>query len=213
MNSRHALFALTLLAITLVPLAASGQSTDLDLRRGWNMYANSSSWDGKAATTVFNNLRFTQGDISIEANEGRTTTRENSSGVWQFSGNVIIEVSNGRIECDNALLQFESNELSIATVTGSPALFRLQRTDTTEPTVATAGKLNYDVRNGVIEFSEDASITEGGNQISSNFLVYNILEQRISADSNGDADGRVRITYTPSEETSESDAPDDDSNQ
>ena len=47
------------------------------------------------------------------------------------------------------------------------------------------------------EFSEQATITEGGNQISSNVLVYNIAEQRIDADSSGDEDGRVRITYTP----------------
>ncbi len=40
-------------------------------------------------------------------------------------------------------------------------------------------------------------ITEGGNQISSNMLVYNIAEQRIKADSSGVEDGRVRITYTP----------------
>ena len=43
----------------------------------------------------------------------------------------------------------------------------------------------------------EATITEGGNQISSNVLVYNIVEQRINADSTGEEDGRVRITYTP----------------
>ena len=62
---------------------------------------------------------------------------------------------------------------------------------------AEAGRLNYDVDAGVIEFSEQAIITEGGNQISSSMLVYNILEQRINADSSGEADDRVRITYTP----------------
>ena len=41
-------------------------------------------------------------------------------------------------------------------------------------------------------------INEGGNQISSNFLVYNITEQRINADSSGSEDDRVRIIYTPS---------------
>ena len=49
----------------------------------------------------------------------------------------------------------------------------------------------------MIEFSEQATITEGGNQISSHMLVYNILEQRINADSTGADDDRVRITYTP----------------
>jgi lipopolysaccharide export system protein LptA len=50
---------------------------------------------------------------------------------------------------------------------------------------------------GVIEFSGQASISERGNKISSNFLVYNISERRINADSSGADDDRVRIIYTP----------------
>ena len=51
----------------------------------------------------------------------------------------------------------------------------------------------------MVEFAEDATITEGGNQISSNYLVYNITEQRINAQSSGDGDPKVKITYTPRE--------------
>ena len=36
-------------------------------------------------------------------------------------------------------------------------------------------------------------------------LVYNIAEQRIKADSSGVEDGRVRITYTPTNGAEESD--------
>ncbi len=57
--------------------------------------------------------------------------------------------------------------------------------------------MRYDLRSGVIEFSEDATITEGGNQISSNYLIYNIVEQRINAQGSPDGDGKVRIIYTP----------------
>ena len=45
--------------------------------------------------------------------------------------------------------------------------------------------------------SGEAIIIEGGNQISSSVLVYNIAEQRINADSSEEDDSRVRITYTP----------------
>lgn len=201
MNAKAQKFTQTalLIIVAALPTVTQAQAPDLDLRLPWDIDANSTFYDGKTSTTVFNTLRFSQGDISIEADEGRTTTRENDVGTWQFSGNVVINVRNGHIECDKAVLNFEKNELSIATVTGSPATFQLLRADTDDATVASAGKLQYDVRNGVIEFSESASITEGGNQISSNFLVYNILEQRISADSNGDASERVRITYTPTD--------------
>ena len=86
-----------------------------------------------------------------------------------------------------------------------------ERIDVTLPS-AEAGRLNYDVAAGIIEFSDQATITEGGNQISSNVLVYNVAEQRISAESSGDEDGRVRITYTPTNGTPEPEAaPEDDS--
>ena len=62
------------------------------------------------------------------------------------------------------------------------------------------GRLKYDVAAGIIEFSEEATITESGNQISSNYLLYNINERRIKADSSGSDDDRVRITYTPAAE-------------
>jgi lipopolysaccharide export system protein LptA len=75
----------------------------------------------------------------------------------------------------------------------------LRRPGTDEITYAEAGKLSYDVNAGIIEFSEQATINEGGNQISSNFLVYNITEQRINAQ--GNEDGRVRIKYTPTNGT------------
>ena len=55
--------------------------------------------------------------------------------------------------------------------------------------------LKYDLTTGVIEFSENAVINEGGNQLSSSFLVYNIAEQRINAQSSGDE--KVKITFTP----------------
>jgi lipopolysaccharide transport protein LptA len=97
-------------------------------------------------------------------------------------------------------------------VTGSPARYDLQRPGTDEITHAEAGHLSYDVDAGLIEFSDEATITEGGNQISSSVLVYNITEQRINADSSGEDDNRVRITYTPANgvEPTDEDAAGDD---
>ena len=75
----------------------------------------------------------------------------------------------------------------------------MERPGTDQVTYAEAGRLQYDFDEGVVEFSENAQITEGGNQIASNYLVYNIREQRINASSGGEGDPKVRITYTPGE--------------
>lgn len=195
--------------LILLPQLASAQLTDLDGRLPWDIDAESTSYDGKTATLIFRGLRLSRGSIAIEADEGRVTNKDMEDSSWQFSGNVIIDVGNGHIECASAVLKFADYDLRLAVVTGSPASFRLTRPGSSEATVAEAGRLSYDVEAGIIEFSENATITEGGNQFSSNYLVYNIVEQRINADSSGSEDGRVRIIYTP---TNGEDIEDEDEN-
>ena len=189
--------------LALWPSLAVSQVDDLDLRLPWDIDAESTSFDGKTSMILFRGLRLSQGGISIEADEGRASNAEGQDGFWQFSGNVIINVNNGRIECDAADLRFADYQLKTATVTGSPATFELQRAGSDAKTSAEAGQLFYDVTAGIIEFSNNAKINESGNQIASNFLVYHIREQRIDADSAGDEDGRVRITYTPTNDAGE----------
>lgn len=194
---RLSIYLSVLATLTSAPLAIA-QDADLNLRRlPWDIFAETMEVDGKTSTYIYTGVQFSQGNISIKADEGRATRRDQENSAWQFAGNVVIDVDSGHIECDNANLQFDDNELKIAVVTGSPAAFRVTRPGNDNSTTAKAGRLSYDVVAGVIEFSDNATITEGGNQISSNFLVYNILEQKINADSQGDEDGRVRITYTP----------------
>ncbi len=187
------------------PLLANAQLTDLDRLLPWTISSETMAFDGKTSTVIYTGLRFSQGSIFIEADEGRSTVNEQNDGSWTFAGNVVIDVDTGRIECQSAELTFDGNVLTRASVLGSPATFSMQRSGADDATHAKAGHLLYDVQNGVIEFSEEATITESGNEISSNFLVYNINERRINADSSGADDDRVRITYTP---TSDPDAED-----
>lgn len=188
---------LGIVASLVLPLIAGAQVNDLDMRLPMDIDADNTTIDGKNSMIIFNGLRLTQGQVSIQADEGRATRMELEDSTWHFSGNVIVDVGAGHIECDSAELFFDDFELKRAVVTGSPAIYDLKRPGTEEITHAESGRLDYDVAQGVIEFSEQATITEGGNQISSTVLVYNITEQRINADSSGTDDDRVRITYTP----------------
>jgi lipopolysaccharide transport protein LptA len=194
---------ISLLLVLGLPSLTAAQEADLDLRLPWTINSETMSFDGKTSTVIYTGLRFSQGNIFIEADEGRSTVNEKDSGFWSFAGNVIIDVNQGRIECQTAELSFSGNVLTKAVVTGAPATFRIQRSGADDITHASASKLLYDVQGGVIEFSGEARITESGNEISSSFLVYNINERRINADSSGTGDDRVRITYTPTETNAE----------
>jgi lipopolysaccharide export system protein LptA len=186
---------IAILSLCLLNAAATAQEEDL--RLPISLDADSTDYDGKSSMLMFRGLRLSQGKLGIQADEGRASKLDFEDSVWHFSGNVIIDVENGHIESDVADLTFSGHQLKHATITGTPATFEMQRPDSDEITYAEAGRLEYDFTTGVVAFSEQATITEGGNQISSNYLLYNIIEQRINAQSGGDGEPKVRITYTP----------------
>ena len=129
-----------LLSLALLPSISSAQVVDLD-RLPWTIDSETMAFDGKTSTVIYTGLQFSQGDISIEADEGRATTREQATSSWQFLGNVIIDLNNGHIECDSAKLQFDGSVLNLAIVTGSPATFELTREAADDVTYAEACKL------------------------------------------------------------------------
>ena len=183
------------LLILLLPAGLFAQTDDL--RLPVSLDADSTAYDGKSSMVMFRGLRLTQGRLGISADEGFASKMDFEDSTWHFEGNVVIDVENGHIESDVADMVFEGYQLKTATIVGSPAIFEMRRPDSEESTYAEAGRLVYNFDAGVVEFSDEATITEGGNQISSSFLVYNIREQRINATSGGDGEPKVRITYTP----------------
>ena len=189
------MLARSLACILLLPVLALAQGSEL--RLPISLDADSTDYDGKSSMLMFRGLRLSQGTTNIEADIGRASKLDFKDSVWVFSGNVIIDVDAGHIECESAELSFTDTQLRLAAIKGSPATFELRRPGTDEITYAQAGNLQYDLTAGVVEFSEEAIITEGGNQISSSFLVYNIKEQRLNAQSSSDGDERVKITVIP----------------
>ena len=185
----------SLACILLLPVLAFAQGSEL--RLPISLDADSTDYDGKSSMLMFRGLRLSQGTTNIEADIGRASKLDFKDSVWVFSGNVIIDVDAGHIECESAELSFIDTQLRLAAIKGSPATFELRRPGTDEIIYAQAGNLQYDLTAGVVEFSEEAIITEGGNQISSSFLVYNIKEQRLNAQSSSDGDERVKITVIP----------------
>lgn len=194
-----------LAALALLVLSSPGFAQLNDPRLPISLDADYSDYDGKSSMLTFRGLRLSQGRISVEAEQGRASELNFEESVWQLSGSVAITVNNGEIRCETADLEFRDNQLKVASISGAPATFELRRPGSEEPTFAEARLLRYDLDAGTIEFSGDAKIVEGGNQISSGFLVYNIAEQRIQAQGSDEDDGKVKITFTPRDEEQDDD--------
>jgi lipopolysaccharide transport protein LptA len=184
-----------LLATLLFCLPASAQTDDGPLQVVID--AESTAYDGNAGMLRFTGLKLTQGDISIESDDARSTGLDFESTTWHLVGNVVFDIDGSHIESGSADLTFEDFELQAATIAGSPATFEIRRAGADQPTFASARRLHYDVADGVIEFSGDASITEGGNRIAAETLAYNIRERRVNAVASGAPDDRVKVTFTP----------------
>jgi lipopolysaccharide transport protein LptA len=182
-----------------------------DLRLPISLDADSTDYDGKSSMLRFEGLRLSQGNMGVVADEGRASKLDFEDSVWRFDGNVVIDTENGRIECDSADLTFTEHELRLAIIEGDKATFEMVRPGSTEVTYAEARKLRYDLLTATVEFSGEAIITEGGNEIESELLVYDILERRIKAASSGETEDKVRIRYTPppSDEDTEGDVEDE----
>lgn len=181
--------------LMFLPVLAAAQSNEL--RLPISLESDSTDYDGKNSMLRFHGLRLSQGSINIEADVGRASKLDFENSVWHFEGNVVIDVDAGHIESDSAELRFRNTQLRLAVIEGSPATFELRRPNSDYVTHAQAKRLRYDFDKGVVEFLEDAIITEGGNQISSSYLLYNIVEQRINAQSSGNGDQKVKITVIP----------------
>tara|TARA_B100001057_G_scaffold170210_1_gene170977 strand:+ start:9368 stop:10021 length:654 start_codon:yes stop_codon:yes gene_type:complete len=162
-----------------------------------NIDAESTGYLADESVLTFTKLNLSQGGLSISADRGEASKLDFENSTWRFEGSIIIKLENGRIESDFAHLEFEGHQIKIARIQGSPAMLLIDGEAEVARTSAIADRIDYDFQRSLIDFTGNVSIQEGGNQISSEYLVYNIKDQSIQAQSNSDDNSKVKITYTP----------------
>ena len=162
-----------------------------------NIDAESTGYLADESVLTFTKLNLSQGQISISADRGEASKLDFENSTWKFEGNIRITLENGSIESDFAHLEFEGHQIKTARIQGSPAKLLFNREDEVTRTSAIANRIDYDFQKSLIDFTGNVSIEEGGNQISSEYLVYNIKDQSIQALSDIKDNSKVKITYTP----------------
>ena len=196
-NFRKAINLIALLFIFLLfdttSVNAQINSAELPI----NIDAESTGYLADESVLTFTKLNLSQGGVSISADRGEASKLDFENSTWRFEGNIIIKLENGRIQSDFAHLEFEGHQIKIARIQGSPAMLVIDREAEVARTSAIADRIDYDFQRSLIDFTGNVSIQEGGNQISSEYLVYNIKDQSIQAQSNSNDNSKVKITYTP----------------
>ena len=174
-------------------ISAQSNSAELPI----NIDAESTGYLADESVLTFTKLNLSQGGISISADRGEASKLDFENSTWKFEGNIRITLENGSIDSDFAHLEFEGHQIKIARIQGDPAKLIIYREDQITKTSAIANRIDYDFQKSLIDFTGNVSIQEGGNQISSEYLVYNIKNQSIQAQSDSKDSSKVKITYTP----------------
>jgi lipopolysaccharide transport protein LptA len=176
------------------PPAAAASPQELPI----NLEASKTDIDGRTNTLVFTDVVITQGGLRVQADHAHATGLNFANSHWSFEGKVRIEAEQrGSLRSDAATVEFRDNRIARATVTGKPAEFEQQRSDTGQMAHGHADQIVYDVNDGTVRLSEDAWLTDGQTEISGPLLVYNVRAQSMQAAAAAGTDQRVHIKITP----------------
>jgi lipopolysaccharide transport protein LptA len=146
--------------------------------------------------------------MEIKANSVSTTSLDMDDSNWTLDGNVRIrsEQQQSKLTSDKAVVQFRNSEILRITMTGDPAEFEQKRPDSGLITRGHARQMVYEAGAGTVRLVEDAWLSDGGKEIKTPQLVYDIRRAEIrstgsdspeAGKSGSGGSDRVRITIDP----------------
>lgn len=158
--------------------------------------ADSSSFDRQSNDVIFNGLRITQGDFTIEADEAKASGLDFEKSEWFFQGNVRIAIDSANIEASTAELTFEGHALLVVKLRGNPAVFQDFSAVREETIQGGASLLEFDSVERTLRMTDGAWLSEGSNEFRGCDLIYDIDEEKITSGSS-DCGEPILITVLP----------------
>src|SRR5579864_5011066 len=138
--------------------------------------------DIKTHVMHLTDVTITYGKMTVKADRAFATAGDFKNSRWTFDGNVRINAEpRGNLKSDEAVVEFEDNQLKRATATGNPAEFDQKRADSDLVARGHAAQIVYEVGEGTVQLSNDAWITDGRNDISGPLIVYSLREEHVQA--------------------------------
>jgi lipopolysaccharide transport protein LptA len=147
------------------------------------------------------------GTMMIRAQEATAHGVELSfnDSVWEFRGDVHIEVEDAILDATTATVTFTANRLGSALVVGEPAQFSHQLKGTTQRNQGHAATIEFDARKAQVLMAGGAWYSDGRNEVNTPTLVYSLADRSLE---HTVAEGeRVRMTIRPGTGKPETPAP------
>ena len=133
--------------------------------------------------------------VHIEADRGEL---DDVKGVTIYEGRVVVTQGSIKITGDRVVLYYDDQrDISRAEAVGKPATYQQLSDGETEPLKARALRMDYQVKDGVIDLYDDASVVQTGNSLFGNRITYDTVNERVKASRSGSGEDRVRVILTP----------------
>ena len=190
--------AVVLLAGFHVPVPATAKTQERPPEITYD--AASMEADYKTHMMRLKDVTITYGKMTVRADRALATASDFKNSRWTFAGNVRINAEqSGNLRSDQAIVEFEDNQLKRATATGNPAEFDQKREDSNVIARGHANQIVYEVGPGTVRLSDDAWVTDGhSGDIRGPVIVYNLREEHVEATTSPGTD-RVHVTIIPNE--------------
>jgi len=146
------------------------------------------------------NVRITQGDMSMQAEEATVNGLQTDHSHWKFERDVHIRTDAADLKSSTADAVFAGGRIAEATIHGSPATFDQLNAATADKNVhGRAQVIEYDFAKGTVKMTQDVWFSYGGNEFRGDTLIYSLVNERVVVNPGGNSasGGRVNITIKP----------------
>jgi lipopolysaccharide transport protein LptA len=172
-----------------------------------DLQAASSDFDYKKNSLLFKRVKITQGELQVLAQQASATGLDFDNSEWLLQGDVQIIVPGGKLQSTEARVQFRNNDIVLASIKGTPAVFEQELKEKDQFARGRASAIDYDVKASTVRLSGAAWLSDGQNEIRGNTLIYDIGRERVQANPNEKDPGGVHITIKPKPKTAATAAP------
>lgn len=194
--SRYALHASTPLALVLVATCAFGQEA---ARQGYEASCESASGNARSDETICVGVRISDGTNIISAGLAATNKYDFDGSLWRLTEDVRLAFDTTEILADEALFEFEANELVLGELSGNPVVMSDYIAERETEVSGTAESISFDSRNGTVRLLGQATLVLGANEYMGCDWIYDLNDKTFNAGTTEDCSG-VLLRLAPPEE-------------
>jgi len=141
----------------------------------------------------FDIVDMSRGITHIKADRAEGDGLDFANSRWVLTGHVQLFTPEGRLSADKATVLFASQRIDSMTAEGAPAEFE-HPLENGQKAHGHAQAIDFDVAHNDVQLHGDGWLSDGCNEITSEHISYDLISQRVRADSAPGDNARVHGT-------------------